>query len=408
MTTKRIELPPKILEVFEQPRGAVRFRGAFGGRGSGKSFNFAKMAAIWGAIDKMRILCTRELQVSIKESFHAELKNAIKSDEWLSSVYDVGIDYIRNNNNGTEFLFKGLRHGMGSVKSTAQIDLTIVEEAEDVPENAWVDLLPTIFRTDKAECWVIWNPRKKESPVDKRFRKFKPDDAVMVEMNYYDNPFFPKGLEDLRRHDEDTMPPELYAHVWLGAYYEHTEAQVFKNWKVEQVNTNGWEGPYYGLDFGFSQDPTAGVKCWLNGNDVYIEKEAGKVGLEIDHTAYYLVKRIDGINDAKVYADSARPESISLLKRTGIPRIEGVPKWKGSVEDGVEWLRSKRIFINPECTETIKEFTYYSYKTDRYTGEIKNQLVDAYNHYIDAIRYCFNDMITYSPPPKTDTNIWLL
>ncbi|CAH9015424.1 terminase large subunit [Vibrio phage 381E49-1] len=408
MTTKRIELPPRILEVFEKPRGAVRFRGARGGRGSGKSFNFAKMAAIWGAIDKMRILCTRELQVSIRESFHAELKNAIKSDEWLDSVYDVGIDYIRNKNNGTEFLFKGLRHGMGSVKSTAQIDLTIVEEAEDIPENAWVDLLPTIFRTEKAECWVIWNPRKKDSPVDKRFVTHCPDDAVMVEMNYCDNPFFPKGLEDLRKHDENTMPPELYAHVWLGAYYEHTEAQVFKNWKVQTIDTAGWEGPYFGLDFGFSQDPTAGVRCWIRDNDVYIEQEAGKVGLEIDHTSDYLIKRIDGIANGKVYGDSARPESISLIKRTGIPKIEGVPKWKGSVEDGVEWLRSKTVYINPECRESIKEFTYYSYKTDRFTGEVKNTLVDAYNHYIDAIRYCFNDMITYRKVPKTDVNPWLL
>lgn len=403
MTTKQIELPPKILELFEKPRGDVRFRCAVGGRGSGKSFNLAKMAAIWGALDKMRILCTRELQVSIRQSFHAELKNAIQSDDWLSSVYDVGIDYIRNTENGTEFLFKGLRHGMGSIKSTAQVDLTIVEEAEDVPEAAWIDLLPTIFRTDKAECWVIWNPKIKGSPVDKRFIQQKPGDAVVVEMNYYDNPFFPKGLEDLRKHDEETMPPELYAHVWLGAYYEQTEAQVFKNWHVKEVSTDGWEGPYYGLDFGFAQDPTAGVKCWLRGDEVYIEQEAGKVGLELDYTADFLTRNIGEISQHIIYADSARPESISLLKRQGLPLIKGVPKWKGSVEDGVEWLRSKKIYVNPACTETVKELTYYSYKTDRFTGEIKNQLVDAHNHYIDAIRYCFNDMISYKPPQATPT-----
>ena len=153
MTTKQIEIPPKLVPVFAPQRGGVRYRGAYGGRGSGKSFTFAKMAAIWGAIEPLRILCTRELQNSIKESFHAELKSAIASDQWLESCYDVGIDYIRGRN-GTEFMFRGLRHSMGAIKSTAKIDLCIVEEAEDVPERSWVDLIPTI-RSPKSEIWVI-------------------------------------------------------------------------------------------------------------------------------------------------------------------------------------------------------------------------------------------------------------
>ena len=77
MSELRIELPPKLLPVFAPERGALRYRGAYGGRGSGKSFNFAKMAAIWGACEPLRILCTRELQDSIKESFHAELKDLL-------------------------------------------------------------------------------------------------------------------------------------------------------------------------------------------------------------------------------------------------------------------------------------------------------------------------------------------
>ena len=87
----------------------MRFRGAYGGRGSAKSFSFAKMAAIWGYAEPLRILCTRDIQDSIKESFHAELKNAIASEQWLEAAYDVGIDYLRGKN-GTEFIFKGLRH----------------------------------------------------------------------------------------------------------------------------------------------------------------------------------------------------------------------------------------------------------------------------------------------------------
>src|SRR5678816_3093606 len=89
MSTLRIELPQKLLTLFAPPRGELRYRVMRGGRGSGKSFSAAKIAAIWGAIEPLRILCTREYQNTIKESFHAELKNAINSCPWLSSQYDA-------------------------------------------------------------------------------------------------------------------------------------------------------------------------------------------------------------------------------------------------------------------------------------------------------------------------------
>ena len=119
----------------------------------------------------LRILCTRDIQDSIKESFHAELKNAIASEPWLAAAYDVGIDY--RGKNGTEFIFKGLRHNITSIKSMAQIDLCIVEEGEDVPEHSWESLEPTI-RAHKSEIWVIWNPRAVGSSIDKRFRQNTP------------------------------------------------------------------------------------------------------------------------------------------------------------------------------------------------------------------------------------------
>src|SRR6056297_3152209 len=115
------------------------------------------MAAVWGYAEPLRILCTREFQASIKESFHAELKATIHSIPWLTANYDVGADYLRGKN-GTEFIFRGLRRSMQSIKSMAQIDLCIVEEAEDVPEHSWRDLIPTV-RADRSEIWCIWNPR---------------------------------------------------------------------------------------------------------------------------------------------------------------------------------------------------------------------------------------------------------
>lgn len=233
MTTLRVELPPKLIPVFAPARGELRYRAMRGGRGSGKSFTAAKMAAIWGACEPLRFLCTRELQNSIKESFHAELKNAIASCEWLSGQYDVGADYLRHKHNGTEFLFKGLRHNITAVKSMAQIDVLIVEEAETVPHASWVDLIPTI-RAPKSEIWVIWNPKSPTSWVAERFDKGSPPPrSIVATVNHSDNPWFSKELEEERADNKLTMPVNLYNHIWEGAYLLDDEASIIKSSWIE-------------------------------------------------------------------------------------------------------------------------------------------------------------------------------
>jgi PBSX family phage terminase large subunit len=251
MSAVQIELPPKLVPVFSKPRGKLRYRGSFGGRGSGKSFTFAKMAAIWGYAEKLRILCTRELQVSIKESFHAEVKNAIASEPWLTAAYDVGVDYIRGKN-GTEFLFRGLRHNMSGIKSMAQIDLCIVEEAEDVPEDSWRDLLPTI-RAPGSELWIIWNPKTYNSPVDMRFRQNTPPRSHFVEMNYTDNPWFPKELDDERLNDKAILSQSVYDHIWEGAYLTEAEDRIYHFFQRHTHDSKRAAQPgerlHIGLDF---------------------------------------------------------------------------------------------------------------------------------------------------------------
>lgn len=395
MTTARIELPPKLVPVFTPPRGEVAYRGAFGGRGSGKSFNFALMAAVYGYAEPLRILATREFQASIRESFHAELRSAIESVPWLAAHYDIGIEYIRGRN-GTEFMFRGLRHSMNAIKSMARIDLTIVEEAEDVPEMSWQALLPTVQRTPRAEVWVLWNPRIDGSPVDMRFRKKRPDGARLAEIQYWDNPFFPDPLERLRKDDQKRLDPNTYAHIWEGAYLTNSDAQVFAGkWAVEEFAPgDDWDGPYQGGDFGFSQDPTAAVRCWIKGDSLFVSDEAFKTQLELDDTARFVTSRIDGFDRYVTRWDNARPESISYLKRHGLPRSVAVDKWQGSVEDGVQFLRSfRRIVLHPRCTNLAREMRLYSYKVDRNTGDVMPTLIDAHNHGIDALRYAVTPMI---------------
>lgn len=354
------------------------------------------MAAVFGYAEPLRILCTRDLQNSIKQSFHAELKNAIQSTPWLAAAYDVGVDYLRGHN-GTEFIFAGLRHNMGSIKSLAQIDICIVEEAEDVAESAWVALEPTI-RAPKSEIWVIWNPKKRGSPIDLRFVQNTPPRSVIAEINWSDNPMFPDVLDEQRRHQQETYDGALYRHIWEGDYYERSAAQVFSDrYRVQEFTPeSSWAGPYFGLDFGFSVDPTAAVKCWINDNTLYIEQEVGGVGVEIDQTAELLIKSMQGIERFTVRADSARPESISYLRRHGIPNIQGVKKGAGSVEDGITHIKSyKEVIIHPSCARVASEFMLYSYKVDRLSGDILPVLVDANNHYIDAIRYALEPIMKH-------------
>jgi len=393
--TARIELPPKLIPLFSKPRGYYRYRVAYGGRGSGKSFTFALMAAVWGYVEPLRILCTREMQNSIKESFHAEIKNAIQSIPWLEESYDVGVDYIRGKN-GTEFIFRGLRHNMSSIKSMAQIDLCIVEEASDVPAASWESLLPTI-RAPKSEFWIVYNPRKPTDPVDVMFRGSEPPPRSMViEQSWKDNPWFPPELEEQRIHAQKIMDDALYRHIWEGEYYEQSDAQVLKGkYRVDEFEANStWQGPYYGLDHGFSVDPMAALRCWIHDDRIWVDYEAGKVGLELDATADHVIRHVPGIAEHVIRADNARPEANSYLRRHGLPKITAVEKGKGSVEDGIQFIRSFReVVIHPRCKNVISEARLYSYKTDRLSGDVMPDLVDANNHWIDALRYALEPIM---------------
>jgi len=218
-------------------------------------------------------------------------------------------------------------------------------------------------------------------------------------VNADDNPWFPAVLEEQRKYDRENMDPALYRHIWEGAYYEQSDAQVFRGkYRVAEFEAQkGWNGPYYGVDWGFSQDPTAGVRAWVHDNVLYIDYEFAQVGLELDATAPALIAALPGIEKHVVRADSARPETISYVKRNGIPRMEPAKKGPGSVEDGIQFIRSFReIIIHPRCKQTINEFDLYSYKVDRLTGDVLSDIIDANNHLIDSLRYALEPLMRRS------------
>ncbi|WP_273397022.1 PBSX family phage terminase large subunit [Actinobacillus porcinus] len=401
----QIEIPPKLIPVFT--RQNVRNRGAYGGRGSAKTQTFAKMTAVVAYQRAMQgdsgvILCGREFMNSLEDSSLEEIKQAIKSEPWLADFFEIGEKYVRTKCGRISYIFTGLRHNLDSIKSKARILLAWIDEAESVSEMAWRKLLPTV-RESGSEIWLTWNPEKKGSATDLRFRQYQDESMAIVEMNYSDNPWFPDVLEQERLRDKSRLDDATYRWIWEGDYLEQSEAQIFRDKFQElEFKPNGdFSGPYFGLDFGFAKDPTAGIKCWIFNGDLYIEYEAGKVGLELDDTAQYLVDRLPDVQTHMMRADSARPESISYLKRNGLPRIDGVKKWQGSVEDGIAHIKSYgKVYIHPRCRQTLNEFRLYSYKVDRLSGDILPVVVDEHNHYIDALRYALTPLIQARSPFK--------
>ncbi|HHR6222398.1 TPA: PBSX family phage terminase large subunit [Providencia alcalifaciens] len=398
MTVVRIEIPPKLIPAFE---GNYRYRCSHGGRGSAKTRTFALMTAIRGYMAAMNgqsgvILCAREYMNSLEESSMEEVKQAIRSVPWLNDFYELGEKYIRTKCRSVSYVFAGVRHNLDSIKSKARILIAWVDEAESVSEIAWTKLAPTV-REAGSEIWVTWNPERDGSATDKRFRKNPPDNAVVVEMNYDDNPWFPSVLEDERLNDQARLDSATYAWIWEGAYLENSDKQVLANkYVVQSFPDDLWQQAdrlLFGADFGFAKDPNTLLRQFILNDCLYIEYEAYGVGVELDHMPEFYDK-IPEARKWSIKADSARPETISYLKRQGF-NISAAKKWQGSVEDGITFLRGfKQIIIHPRCKETAKEARLYSYKTDRITGEVLPVILDANNHCWDAVRYGLDGYIT--------------
>lgn len=141
-----------------------------------------------------------------------------------------------------------------------------------------------------------------------------------------------------------------------------------------------------GADWGFSVDPSVLIQCYIEGRKLYVTYEAYQVGCEIVDTPS-LFMTVPDAEKWPIVADSARPETISHMRKNGFPKIHPAVKGPGSIDDGIEWLKSFDIIVHPRCTHLIDELTCYSWKPHPDTGQPTNQLGDKDNHVIDALRY---------------------
>lgn len=381
------ELPEKLLFFLTEKK---RYKVAYGGRGSGKSWTAARCLILFSLKTKIRVLCTRQLQTSIKDSVHKLLSDSIQS-MGLDAFFDITRDTIRCTQTGSEFIFKGIQNNINEIKSIEGIDYCWVEEAQSVSEESWSILIPTI-RKEGSEIWVTFNPDREEDATFQRFVKNTPPDSIVQLVNYYDNAWFPDVLRNEMEYDKE-VDYGKYEHIWLGKTVIDTDAQIYHGkFELKEFDTPDGVTFFYGADWGFANDPTAVIRCFIQEQCLYIDYESGGVGVEFEELPA-LFDKIPDIRKWEIRADSARPETISYMSRQQF-KIKACPKWKGSVEDGIEYIRSfRKIYVHPRCKHTYEEFKFYSYKQDKNTGDVLPIVLDKNNHWMDSLRYALNPYI---------------
>ncbi len=364
----------------------ARYKGAWGGRGSGKSHFFAELLIEEHIRNQNQAsVCVREIQRTLNQSVKRLLENKIielKVQDYFT-VQDVMIKSRRGNG---MIIFQGMQnHTADSIKSLEGFDRAWVEEAQSLSQTSLDLLRPTIRKPD-SELWFSWNPKNETDPIDQLLRgEMPPKDATVLKVNYSDNPWFPSVLKEEMEYDRN-RDPDKYRHVWMGDYLGNSEARVFRNWKVEEFVCPPDAILRFGADWGFASDPTVLVRCFIMGRKLFVEFEAYMVGCEIMNTPD-LFMTVPESERYPITADSARPETISHMKKNGFPRIMAAVKGPKSLEEGIEWLKNYEIIVHPRCKHTIDELSLYSYKTDKMTGEVLPVLEDKQNHVIDALRY---------------------
>lgn len=423
--TLQLQIAEPLVPMLEPSR----YKGLWGGRGGMKSHFFAELLVERCLmLPCTRAVCIREVQKSLEQSVKRLIEDKIE-------YYGVGSDFrvldthIETPGDGI-IIFNGMQnHTADSIKSLEGYDVAWVEEAQSLSARSLKLLRPTI-RKPGSEIWFSWNPERETDPVDDMLRGnaprkpgqppwSRPPDSLVIKVNYPDNPWFPEVLRREMEWDRQ-VDQEKYEHVWEGAYEKHSEARVFKNWRVEEFVAPANQTFHLGSDWGYSIDPSTLVKCYEERVNpvtkqpwprkrLYIEHEAYGVGVEIDDLSKLFDGLICGCHPQKpglclyptlhgwarpwnIIADSARPETISYLRRYGYPNIEAAKKGANSVKEGVIFLQGYDIIIHPRCTHTIDEFKSYSYKRDPVTDKVTPVLEDKKNHIIDPVRYALEQL----------------
>lgn len=455
-----VEIPEKLRGVFQ---GNARYRGAYGGRGSGKTRTFAKMLilrAIDFAFNKKvngTIMCSRETMKSLKDSSMSEVKHAIK-ELGFSHLFHYGEHYIRSSNGIVDFTFDGLRQNVDNIKSKSRILICWIDEAESISENSWQTLIPTI-REDLSEIWVTWNPKFENSATDLRFKKvfeslnkslsLLRDDLdgsgltereredinhqimsiegqlrsyKFVEINWRDNPWFPKSLDKERLIDLK-RDQGLYNHIWeggyitfnRGSYYADMLARAREEGRVTHVPKDPYYRTYAFWDLGGTGVRSDATSIWVAqfiDKEIrlidYYESQGQSLGYHVEwlrsngYDNSLMVLPHDGNTNDRVYNVSFQSELINAGFSVEVVKNQGTGAAIKRIEASRKWF-DRMVFDDGKTSAGIKALEWYHEKRDEHRNIGLGVMHDWSSHAADAFGLL---SVYYQDPSLVRSNMY--
>ncbi len=391
---------PKKLQFLFKP---ARYKVARGGRGSGKSWSFARALILRCAQQQTRVLCTREVQKSIQQSVHQLLADQIEA-LGLGHLFEVLQTEIKGPN-GSCIYFSGLSDVTATtLKSFEGVDICWCEEAQTISEKSWKILTPTI-RKEGSEIWVTYNPELESDATHDRFVTNPPPDCISVLMNYTDNPWFPQVLEQERQHAEVTMRPEDYNHTWLGQckpavegaiYFEAMSATVAAG-RIREVPHDASLKTHVIFDLGMADSMTLILVQKVASEIRAIHYIEGNQRILADYSAELRGLRLDDqpMNWGSIYLPhdgfhtrhQTGKDDATILRGLGWD-VQATPNVH--VNSGIDRAREifPRIYFNETRTKRLVEcLKRYRWNISAKTGEAAHPLHDEFSHGADAFRY---------------------
>ena len=392
MSSQTIAQFPNKLDFLFEPH---RYKVAYGGRGSGKSWSMARALLIKAANEPTRVLCAREIQKSIKQSVHTLLNDQIQS-LGLGAFYEVLEAEIRGLN-GSTFSFTGLAtNTVESIKSFEGCDVVWVEEAQTVSKKSWDILIPTI-RKPNSEIWVSFNPNIDTDDTYQRFVVEPPENAKVVKVNYTDNPWFPDVLEQERQHSLKTNPD--YANIWEGDCKAAVDGAIYAN-EIREAQENGriTTVPYDPMlkvhvvfDLGFN-DSMAIILCQRGVSDIRIIKYIEDNHRTLDSFSSEIRSLNYNWGTMFLPHDGKSRDYKSGLSAEDIMRKQGwtvriVPV--SSIESGIKVARMHfhKCYFDKSTQRLLECLKNYKRSINSSTNEPGAPLHDEYSHGADAFRY---------------------
>lgn len=366
-----------------------------GGRASGKSTNIAAyfLVKLMGR-EYFRGVISRYTTKALTNSIYRDITDLIA--QWgLGTYLEIKGDEIRSKINNNLIITHAMKMAEGTMtaksKGLARVTHLLIDEATELPsEEEYLKLIDS-FRQKGSErrIFILFNPTAKSHWLFKRF--YLPDGQPdprwtknhgYLHTTYLDNADNLDATKCAEWEDLSVSDPDYYAHHILGHWRDIGQGQIFKGWHFDFQPDPETE-TLYGLDFGFSTDPTALIRVRKRGNKIWLEELLYETGLTNEDIFQKLVAlRVPSL--ATIYADAAEPKTIETLRRLGYRNVQPATKGPDSIRAGIDKLRTFEVHCHPESTNLIQEYYNYAYRTNT------DKPIDDFNHLMDALRYALS------------------